>query len=157
MFSQTLQHPNYIEHPGLLATRAHETRRLLLPRSTSTGPRILSVGDDPMLLGSRHMLLESAGYQVLSVSSSRVIRQEHQGAFDLAVVCHTTVISRAQLVASLQSSHPQVPILLLERAAGGCSDGMGLVLSRPEELLRTVRDIIEIVRDQAKMNCDNQG
>jgi len=59
------------------------------PLFTHQKLRILSVGEDRLLLYSRRLILETAGYVVESVRADVAIEQALLREFDLVLLCHT--------------------------------------------------------------------
>jgi len=78
-----------------------------------TQARILSIGDDPILLYSRRLILETAGYSVESAKGNiATIEKELLRKFDLILLCHSItdeVVHR--IVETSTRIAPQTPLL----------------------------------------------
>lgn len=75
---------------------------------------ILSIGDDPDLLSTRHLVLESAGYEVHSIAGNAVVEDDAISMIDLAIICHSVHEHQAAAVIStLRNVSPSLPILRL--------------------------------------------
>jgi len=78
-----------------------------------TQARILSIGDDPILLYSRRLILETAGYSVESAKGNiATIEKELLRKFDLILLCHSItdeVVHR--IVEASTRIAPQTPLL----------------------------------------------
>ena len=61
--------------------------------------RILSIGDDSMLLKTRSMVLSQAGYRVHSCTSEEVLRILSLAKFDIALVCRSVGYHRQMALA----------------------------------------------------------
>lgn len=75
--------------------------------------RILSIGDDSILLYSRRLILETAGYSVESVRGDiAAIQQALLRRFDLALLCHSIAEQLVDHIveASIRIA-PQTPLL----------------------------------------------
>jgi hypothetical protein len=95
--------------------RASMTSGPANPRSV-TRRRILSVGDDQNLLGTRELVLESGGYFVVSRSSFRIMQDDEFRFFDLIVLCHSIEAQQSERVIDhLRKCAPGKPILQLLR------------------------------------------
>lgn len=104
--------------------------------------RILSVGNDPSLLNSRELVLQSAGYAVLSMSSSASLSKDLLQQFDVVVLCHT-VKSCDQVVHSIRLLRPDLPILLVdELCCESVRSGEIYVSPQPETLLIAVNNVV---------------
>lgn len=78
--------------------------------------RILSIGDDPALLITRQMVLESEGFLVHSISSREagIYEQKEIQEVDLVLICHSVEEACAAAIAELlKENHPGLPIVLL--------------------------------------------
>lgn len=104
--------------------------------------RILSMGNDPALLDSRQLVLQSAGHDVISASDSSAITQDALQAFDVIVICHT-VGRRDQIVQMIRVARPNLPILLLgEICSDSLSSGAIYISPTPEELLKAIEEVV---------------
>jgi hypothetical protein len=103
---------------------------------------ILSVGDDARLLETRQMVLASAGYVVLSMSSTELLNERRVQQTNLAVICHSVLSKRAARVAqTLHRIHPGLPILRLGDSSPEPNGSYEFTFDfppRPEVLLRTL-------------------
>jgi hypothetical protein len=105
-------------------------------------PRILSVGDDPILLRTRELLLRSAGYAVVSVPSWMCVEDDVVRAFDLLILCHTVGNHGPGIVKAVRAVHPQLPILLLQPALWAPQvENAASVIPYPSLLLSTVQHL----------------
>jgi hypothetical protein len=78
--------------------------------------RILSVGDDPVLLHSRRLVLERDGYLVATLRSDALMDEEQLRGFDLIVLCHSIPDKLAgHILEILWRVTPQTPVLLVSR------------------------------------------
>ena len=77
--------------------------------------RILSVGDDPILMPVRSMLLRHAGYEVVEAYSlGEALKCIKAGDFDLLLLCHSVEQDEQQsLIEATRLSSPPVPFLCL--------------------------------------------
>ncbi len=78
--------------------------------------RILSIGDDPLLLYSRRLVLERDGYLVATLRSDALVDEAQLRGFDLVLLCHSipeTVASH--ILEILWRVTPQTPVLLVSR------------------------------------------
>ncbi|MGC2637671.1 MAG: hypothetical protein WA294_10870 [Acidobacteriaceae bacterium] len=79
---------------------------------------ILSMGDDPNLLRTRHLVLESAGYEVYSVPGDTAIEDDVISRINLAVLCHSVEEHQATaVISSLRKVNPSLPIIRLSTAS----------------------------------------
>lgn len=104
-----------------LSTRppASDTRSLEQTSESSVShdrPRILSIGDDPVLLYSRRLVLERDGYLVATLRSDALMDEEQLRGFDLIILCHTIPDKVAgHILEVLWRVTPQTPVLLVSR------------------------------------------
>lgn len=115
---------------------------------------ILSIGDDPDLLMTRHWVLESAGYQVHSVSGDAALDDDVISMIDLAIICHSVREDHAAAaVSSLRKRKPSLPIVLLNAAFRRQSIGdevaVLVALAGPQTLLTQIRSILAGCRNPA--------
>lgn len=110
--------------------------------------RILHVEFDRALLTTRHALLETAGFEVISCFNGRAAREVSCDGvrFDLFLVGHAaSFVERADLVKWVRSHFPKVPIVVLRsRETDGFPAGDAHAIADPEELLRTIVEILKI-------------
>jgi len=80
---------------------------------THRRPRILSVGDDSILLYSRRLILETAGYAVESARGNlATVEQALLRDFDLILLCHSiTEDAVHHIVEASTRIAPQTPLL----------------------------------------------
>jgi DNA-binding response OmpR family regulator len=74
---------------------------------------VLSVGRDPELLGTRNLVLHSAGYIVVSAASIKeAVDRFADGDFDLVILCHSIPPrERKRLTFLIRASGSQTPIV----------------------------------------------
>lgn len=76
--------------------------------------KVLSIGNDPVLMYSRRLVFESDGYEVASLRSDAVLHDEQLQGFDLVVLCHSIPDKVAgHLLSALGRSAPFTPVLLI--------------------------------------------
>jgi len=104
--------------------------------------RIVHVEFDNVLLTTRHALLETAGFEVVSCFGSAAARQvmTDQRGFDLFLIGHAASMQeRDQLIAWAQSCCPRTPILTItSRDTDQPPKGVLNAGSGPEDLLRAI-------------------
>jgi CheY-like chemotaxis protein len=124
---------------------AHQRRHMEAAVNSST--LILSAGRDPALLGTRSLILRSAGYIVESAYSIEdAITRFRGGAFDLVVLCHSIPErERKRLIFLIRECGAVTPVLFVTATAAGLPDGLADLSadSDPWNLLRSVRSILE--------------
>jgi DNA-binding response OmpR family regulator len=116
---------------------------------------ILVYGSDELLLGTRTMVLENAGFQVFSaISSDGAESIMKSGEVALVVLCHS--LSEQQCEAALDFAKRQRPALntlVLTASGSPCSERTtGAVLSAfdgPRKLVETVQDLLDCVQSKA--------
>jgi hypothetical protein len=119
---------------------------------TSVG--ILVYGSDQLLLGTRTMVLENAGFQVFSAISSDVAESiMKSGEIGLIVLCHSlSEQKRESALAFANRQQPPLNTLVLTASVFPCSQQTGAVLSvfnGPRKLLQTVQDLLDCVQSRA--------
>ncbi len=74
---------------------------------------VLSVGLDPQLLGTRDLILQSAGYIVVSTYSMReAVDRFRQGDFDLVLLCQSIPAKeRERLTRWIRASGSRIPVV----------------------------------------------
>lgn len=115
-----------------------------LSRTDGKGIPILCISNEPLLLETRRLLLEWAGYEVVAKTTAEISSARHFPEGELVLVCHSVEEpERSQLIRRLTEVQPARYILRLERFDGGCHlDGPGASSScRPAELLRCIHDV----------------
>jgi hypothetical protein len=111
---------------------------------------ILSVGNDSALVDSRQLVLQSAGHQVVSISSRAALSKEFLDRFNIVVLCHT-IAPRDQIVRSIRRMCPDLPLLLVDEIlCGAYCPGEMYVSPKPEILLIAID---EILKSQASAGC----
>lgn len=107
---------------------------------------VLSVGLDPQLLGTRNLILESAGYIVVSTYSMReAVDRFQQGDFDLVLLCQSIPAKeRDRLTRWIRACGSRIPVISVSGnlcpgdVAGGVtvgSDGRTLLWGIREVLI----------------------
>ena len=116
---------------------------------SSSSARILSVSDYESLRASRELLLKSAGYSVISMSSDRVLTEEIAGKVEIAIVDQTTNDSTAtQIAGRLRDSHANIRILRLTelRSPNSGFDAICAVELGPEVFLNRVAKLAKAAK-----------
>lgn len=110
--------------------------------------RILHVEYDRSLLATRHVLLETAGFEVISCFSGTAAREISTGSahFDLFLLGHAASLAeRSDLVLWVRSNFPGIPILALRSRDTDTSPAAAAgALAEPQELLAAVMDALEL-------------
>jgi len=107
--------------------------------------RILSVSIDPILLCTRNMILEQAGYTVTAATSARqAIECFETQAFELVILCHA-IPHRSRLAMALKQMRPGVLILMLEAvvAEPDAWADESIESLQPRELLASVCNLLK--------------
>ena len=120
---------------------------------TSVG--ILVYGSDELLLGTRTMVLENAGFQVFSAIGSDDAKSiMKSGKIGLVVLCHS--LSEQQCEAALDFAKRQQPpleTLVLTATGSPCSEHTtGAILNAfdgPRKLVQTVQDLLDCLQSKA--------
>lgn len=109
------------------------------------GPKLLSIGDDLALLRTRQMVLESAGFDVCSVSSAAIIEEPELSLVDIALICHSVERPRAAAVTrNLRKISPEISILQLYNGyVGIVSDVEQIPSDRPEDMLYEIECVLQ--------------
>lgn len=119
--------------------------------SPSSRPRILSIGDDRHLLESRHLLLTSLGFNVVSIPSSASLEAAVLQSFDVVIVCHTLMRSRQQMVHFIRTVCPHLPVLVLSRVFwGNDPDNLRGISPTPQGLLAAIARVLNSGNDDMK-------
>ena len=111
--------------------------------------RILSIGDDPILLYSRRLVLERDGYFVACLRSDAVIEDARLLDFDLVMLCHSVPEAVASHIEEvLWRLAPQIPVLLVSRQDRPVPSGPHevAVSAHPVALLNAVAQQLAIQR-----------
>ena len=104
---------------------------------------ILTISHDHQLQDARALVLERANYGVVkSISVEDALQQFASVHFDLVLICHSIPeASRVEIAATMKSSRPQIPVLLLynhfDRSVA-LVDAALMNVGRPESLLSIV-------------------
>ena len=106
---------------------------------------ILSVGCDPKLLDSRRLLLQSAGYAVVSTHSAKeAVDCFLAGDFDLVLLCHSLPETERDGIACLiRASGSFTPVVAVATYDGQQDVFASATLdSEPGQLLAGIRDAL---------------
>jgi hypothetical protein len=107
-------------------------------------PQLLCIGKDQQLLDTRRMVLESKGYQVLSIMSLTQVGQEALRSFNLVILCHTLAEMRSEIIESIRAVRNDMPILLLNSIySNGSNDGVVTIGPGPKTLIEAVGRILD--------------
>ena len=114
--------------------------------SGSAKGRVLLIGDDPMVLRSRSLLLERAGYNVQQMSSDVARQGIDLADFGLVLLCRSVAPGDAVRIAhSLHNANPQLPILRFATFGEGASSQFATTVtsvSSPAFLLTEVERLV---------------
>lgn len=115
---------------------------------------VLSVGLDPELLGTRNLVLQSAGYTVVAAYSIKeAIHRFQEGDFDLVLLCQSiTAIDRERLSCWIRASGSRIPVVsVLGRVLRGDDSSGVTVDSAPAALLAGIKEALaEAAKPAAK-------
>ncbi|HEX5284599.1 MAG TPA: response regulator [Bryocella sp.] len=103
--------------------------------------RILAIGDDPVLLYSRRLVLERDGYLVAASRSDAIADEEQLRGFDLIMLCHSIPDKVAgHILEVLWRVTPETPVLLVSRLDLYAPAGLHhiAVSSHPADMLDVV-------------------
>ena len=130
-------------------TRDTTAPRFLVPQSELRKKRILHVEFDRVLLATRHALLETAGFEVISCFSGMAAREVSTGSahFDLFLIGHAAPIDeRTDLVTWIRAHFPRVAIVALRSRDTDYSPlgGDATAVADPAVLLNTVIDLLRV-------------
>ena len=110
--------------------------------------RILSISDDETLGETRQLLLESAGYLVVTVGSHLPLGVTFVRAFDAAILCRSLHSDCAvRLSERLHRYHPQIRVLRIRRMIPELNagyDGVCDTLTGAEHLLQSLGEILRM-------------
>jgi len=119
--------------------------------STAEAPmlsRVVLYGYDALLLSTRELLLQHAGFEVRSTSDHKqLMRLLYEHAPNLLIVCHT--IPEPECHAVLMAAHAARPapktLVLTTRFSGPCETGEDsvLTLDGPQTLLAAARQLVQ--------------
>jgi hypothetical protein len=121
-------------------------QRLGTPPNDRLGPRLLCIGEDRFLLDIRKLLLEQAGYSVITLPGVNLPATPPVPAVAVAIICHSVHEPyRSHITDWMRQTLPKTRILLLSRGGDSRQERLGYSLSgtRPEELLKSIRELVE--------------
>ena len=123
--------------------------RYSVPQSELRKKRILHVEFDRVLLATRHALLETAGFEVISCFSGMAAREVSTASahFDLFLIGHAAPIDeRTDLVTWIRAHFPRIAIIALRSRDTDYSPlgGDATAVADPAELLNTVIDLLKV-------------
>ena len=80
----------------------------------------LSVGSDPLVLGTRNQVLRSDGHTVVSaISADDALKVFLAGDFDLVILCHSIPErDRESLTNAIHNRSPKTPVVLVAQRVG---------------------------------------
>ena len=107
-------------------------------------PRILSIGDDPVLLYSRRLVLERDGYLVATLRSNALLDEAQLRGFDLVLLCHS-IPDRVvgHILEILCRVTPRTPVLLVSRLDVCASPGAHHIAVPPHPVV-----LLDVVAQQ---------
>jgi DNA-binding response OmpR family regulator len=118
---------------------------LIFKMSPTNRPRILSTGNDAMLLHSRKLVLEHAGFDVLTCSPEDALEklQEEPDTIQAAVLGQSVKLDeRLSLAQEMRQISPNLAIVMMhypeDRFDASLCDTVVETLSAPEVLARAV-------------------
>lgn len=118
------------------------------PETLARKKRILHVEFDRVLLTTRHALLETAGFDVISCFSGMAAREVSTGSanFDLFLMGHAASLSeRINLITWIRSQFPGIAIVVLRSRETDISPaGDALSVADPDELLKAIVDVLKV-------------
>lgn len=106
---------------------------------------VLSVGLDSVLVRVRNLILQSAGYTVVSATSIREAADRFQnGDFDLMVLCHSVPArERERLIRLIRASGSGIPIVTVAMKESDGDHFADVCLEdRPNKLLAGIQDVL---------------
>lgn len=107
---------------------------------------VLSVSLDPMILETRNLLLQSAGYIVVSaVSVKETVHLFRDGDFDLVILCHSLPqTERERLTSFIRASGSRIPIVCVSETALSerIASADATLDKDPAAFLRTLEDLL---------------
>lgn len=119
-----------------------------IPEAFPRKKRILHVEFDRVLLTTRHVLLETAGFEVISCFSGMAAREVSAGNtyFDLFLVGHAaSVHERTDLITWIRAQFPGIAIVVLRsRDTDFSPAGDALAVADPDELLKAIVDVLRV-------------
>jgi len=120
---------------------------------------ILSVSYDASLLATRQMLLEMAGYTVISALGFAPAREHCNGsAYDLFILGHSIPTKDKEELIRVFREHCSAPVLSLERwGEMRVESEFHASPDDPEKLLKTVRQIFGFMDGSSARKADEEG
>ena len=108
--------------------------------------RILSIVGDAGLRNARRMLLEAQGYEVVSASDFKEVREACENAsFDLVIIGHSLDPKTKRAIAVTIREHtPGVPILEMCLVSPEIKDAEFSTSDSPADLIASVRRILQM-------------
>lgn len=106
---------------------------------------VLSVGLDPGLLGTRNLILQSAGYIVVSAYSIReAVDRFQEGDFDLVLLCQSIPArERDNLSCWIRASGSRIPVVSVSGHSCQNDEFAGVTVgSEPGALLWGIREVL---------------
>ncbi len=129
--------------------------RFAVPSHPSCARRVLSVDDDAGVLWSRHLLLEKAGYSVLSAADGeQALRLFAANTVDLVILDYEMPgLGGVDVAAHIKSARPRVPVILVSAQlfADQALPGVDVAISKgqgPAVLLEKIKELLAL-RPQA--------
>jgi hypothetical protein len=117
---------------------------------TPITPRILSAGNDPMLLQSRKLILEHAGFDVVACEAKDAIEKVRQEplAIDGVVLCQSIELAeRVAMAKAIRQIAGRIGIVLIhypgDRFDARVCDSVVETLCPPDSLVRAVRGALK--------------
>ncbi len=108
---------------------------------------ILNVGQDPVLLETRSLVLCAGGYTVESCSIGEAINRFRAADFDLVVLCHSVPQrDREHLICLIRDCGCSTPVLFVAASSADCPDRLANASSRsnPQELLQSIGNVLSV-------------
>lgn len=113
--------------------------------------RVLSTSGDENVLATRNLLMESAGYEVVSTRVEQefleLLQNQH---FDAAVIGDSIRVEvRTELARSVSTCHPGLPVIVFVRTAAEAQQFLGIseyvveALGSPARFLTLLRNVLE--------------
>lgn len=110
--------------------------------------RILHVEFDRTLLTTRHALLETAGFEVISCFSGTAAREVSSASanFDLFLIGHAASIhERTDLIIWIRAHFPGIAVVALRsRDTDFSPEGDAMTVADPDELLKTLLEVLRV-------------
>ncbi len=120
--------------------------------SLGSSAKILSIGNDRSLLWSRHLVLETGGYKIKSLSSEALLVCSSLPPFDLAILCHSLPqVDRLNIIRAIRRIHPGALIVSLDGPVTQplCRlEDVQTASVRPEALLLRIDGLVHGLRNK---------